>query len=161
MRQLFSLLLLLAIGLGQGNAKDYETCFEKAAKKHNVPLSILFAVSFTESSFKPHAKNKNRNGTRDYGFMQINSIWAKQAPQMGYSWQQVKTNPCTNVMFGSHILKSNKKRLGSWRAAVGAYNAGFAKSAKAKKRRQHYYNKVIRNKGIAKRYIHRLRKKSS
>lgn len=161
MRQLFSLVLLLVIGLGQVQAKDYEACFQKAAKKHNVPVSLLFAVSFTESSFKPTARNKNRNGTRDYGLMQINSIWAKQAKKMGYSWQQIKSNPCTNIMFGSHILKANKKRLGSWRAAVGAYNAGFSKSAKAKKRRQRYYNKVIRNKGIAKRYLHRLKAKSS
>lgn len=161
MRQLLSIFLLAMIGTGQSYAKDYEACFKKAAQKHGVPLQILFAVSFTESSFRANAHNKNRNGTRDYGFMQINSIWSKQAKKMGYSWHKVKSNPCTNVMFGSHILKANKKRLGSWRAAVGAYNAGFSKSAKAKKRRHNYYRKVIRNKSLAKRYIHRLKIKTS
>ncbi|MGY0399166.1 MAG: hypothetical protein ACWIPH_04360 [Ostreibacterium sp.] len=37
--------------------------------------------------------------------MQINSIWSKQAVKMGYNWSKVRSNPCTNNMFGSHIFK--------------------------------------------------------
>ncbi len=98
-------------------------------------MQWLYAISFTESSFNPKSKNKNANGSRDYGLMQINSIWKKEAKRMGYSWHKIKTNPCTNVMFGGHI------------------------TAKAKRLRNKYYHKVRKNRSLAKRYIKRLRKK--
>lgn len=154
-----TLLIILLFSLTIGYAKTYEACFKRAAKKNNVPLDILLAVSFTESSFRHSSRNSNRNGTADYGLMQINSIWAKEAHKYGYQWSKIKRNACTNIMFGSLILKNNKKRLGSWKSAIGAYNAGFANTAKAKKRRLKYYKKVIRNRAVAKRYIKRLKRK--
>lgn len=147
------------VALYPSQAKTIESCFKEASNKHNVPLHLLLAVSYTESRFKTKAHNKNRNGTRDYGLMQINSIWSKQAKKMGYSWYKIKTNPCTNIMFGSHILKSNHRRLGSWKSAIGAYNAGFAKSPKAKKRRQHYYRLVMRHRYVAQRHFKKVKKK--
>lgn len=140
-------------------AKTYEACFQKASKKHGVPLELLLAVSFTESSFRHASRNRNSNGTADYGLMQINSLWAKEAHKYGYQWSKIKKNACTNIMFGSLILKNNKNRLGSWKSAIGAYNAGFANTAKAKKRRLRYYNKVLKNRAIAQRHIKRLKRK--
>lgn len=159
MKKTTLLFLILLFGLTTGYAKTYEACFKRAAEKNNVPLDILLAVSFTESSFRHSSRNKNHNGTADYGLMQINSIWAKEAHKYGYQWSKIKKNACTNIMFGSLILKNNKKRLGSWASAVGAYNAGFANTAKAKKRRLRYYKKVLRNRALAKRHIKRLKRK--
>lgn len=140
-------------------AKTYDACFKEAAKKHDLPIQWLYAISFTESSFNPKSKNKNRNGSRDYGLMQINSIWAKEAHKLGYSWNKIKTNPCTNIMFGGHILKSNLKRTKNLSRAIGAYNAGFANTPKAQRQRLKYYNKVKRNRSIAQRHLKRLKKK--
>ncbi len=151
--------MVLTFSLPQLYADTYEACFKEAAKKHNLPVQWLYAISFTESSFNPKSKNKNANGSRDYGLMQINSIWKKEAKRMGYSWHKIKTNPCTNVMFGGHILKANLKRTKSISKAIGAYNAGFANTAKAKRLRNKYYQKVRKNRSLAKRYIKRLRKK--
>lgn len=154
-------MLFLLIGFsGLGFAKTLEQCFHDASAKNEVPVKLLFAVAFTESSFKPNSLNKNKNGTRDYGLMQINSIWAKAAKKHGFSWEKIKKDPCTNVMFGGYILKQNKKRLGSWSKAIGAYNAGFSKSPKARKVRERYYNKVMKNKQLAERYIGRLQRKA-
>lgn len=158
---LFLPLLLAFLFCTNAQAKSLEHCFKEAANKHNVPLNLLLAVSYTESRFKLGLSHKNRNGTRDYGLMQINSIWSKQAKKMGYSWQKIKTNPCTNIMFGSHILKYNRKRMGSWSAAIGAYNAGFGKTPKAKKRRQRYYQLVMRHHAVAQRGIKKITKKAS
>ncbi len=83
MKKLLTLLVLL-FGITQLQAKTYEVCFKDAAKKHNIPVQWLYAIAFTESSFNPRSKNNNRNGTRDYGFMQINSIWKKEAKRIGY-----------------------------------------------------------------------------
>ncbi len=154
------LFVLLTGFLAFGHAKTLEQCFHDASAKNDVPMSLLLAVAFTESSFKANSLNKNKNGTHDYGLMQINSIWSKDAKRHGFSWEKIKKDPCTNVMFGSFILKQNKKRLGSWSKAIGAYNAGFSNSPKAKKVRRRYYDKVMRNKLVAKRHIHRLQQKA-
>lgn len=146
--------ILLALFVGfAGYGKTLEQCFHDASVENDVPVNLLFAVAFTESSFKANSLNKNKNGSHDYGLMQINSIWAKDAKRHGFSWEKIKKDPCTNVLFGSYILKQNKKRLGSWSKAIGAYNAGFSNSPKAKKVRKRYYSKVMRNKLIAQRYI--------
>lgn len=156
-RRVFLVALLLGF-LPVGYGKTLEQCFHEASEKNEVPVNLLFAVAFTESSFKANSLNKNKNGSHDYGLMQINSIWAKDAKRHGFNWEKIKKDPCTNVMFGSYILKQNKKRLGSWSKAIGAYNAGFSNTPKAKKVRQRYYAKVMRNKLLAKRYITRLQR---
>lgn len=165
MRKLSSLcaFILCALISANSQALTYEDCFKKASKRYGVPYKTLLAVAFTESSFRAHAVNTklNRNGTGDYGFMQINSLWAKAAKNYGFSWHEVKTNPCTNVMFGAKILRQNYKRMKSWQGAIGAYNAGFSKSARAQATRRNYYNKVMRNKANGVRYAHRLRKRTS
>lgn len=158
MRKLLTLAIFL-LTLSQLNAKTYEACFKEAARKHNIPVQWLYAISFTESSFNPKSSNRNANGTRDYGLMQINSIWKKEAKRMGYSWHKIKTNPCTNIMFGSHILKSNIRRTKNMQYAIGAYNVGFAKTKKAKRLRLRYFNKVKKNRQVAKRHLKRLRRK--
>lgn len=155
----FFILAVLIFGFSQSYAKTYDACFKEAAKKHQIPIQWLYAISFTESSFNPKSKNKNRNGSRDYGLMQINSIWKNEAKKLGYSWHKIKTNPCTNIMFGGYILKSNLKRTKNLSRAIGAYNAGFANTPKAKRQRLRYYNKVKNNRAVAKRHLKRLKKK--
>ncbi len=139
-------------------AENLEACFRKASIKNDVPMGLLLAISYTESRFKTRARNTNTNGTKDYGLMQINSVWATQAKKMGYSWQKIKSNPCENVMFGSQILKYNHKRMGSWSSAIGAYNAGFGNTPKAKKRRQKYYNLVMQHHAVAQISIKKTKK---
>ncbi len=159
MKKTLILVLFLLAGMTTLQAKSINRCFTEASKKNSVPLSILLAVAYTESRFKPKARNKNKNGTRDYGLMQINSLWSKQAHKMGFSWSKIKHSPCDNVMFGSHILRSNHKRLGSWKSAIGAYNAGFGNTAKAKKRRNKYYNLVMKHKAVAQRDFKKIKER--
>lgn len=149
MKKILITLFVFASMITNVQAKSVKSCFKEASNKHNVPLPILLAVAYTESRFKTKARNGNTNGTRDYGIMQINSIWSKEAYKMGYSWKKIKHRPCTNIMFGSRILRDNRKRLGNWKSAIGAYNAGFGNTAKAKKRRNHYYRLVMKHKSVA------------
>ncbi len=155
----FFITCLFLLSFSQLHARTYEACFKEAAEKYDIPVQWLHAVAFTESSFNPRSRNSNTNGTRDYGFMQINTFWKKEAKRLGYSWKKIKTDPCTNIMFGGHILKYNLKRTKSLAKAIGAYNAGFANTPKAKRLRKKYYNKVRRNRLLAKRHLHRLKKK--
>lgn len=158
MRKIFTLCAFL-FAMAQAQAKTYEVCFQEAAKKHSIPVQWLYAISFTESSFNPKSSNRNTNGTKDYGLMQINSIWKKEAKRLGYNWHKIKTNPCTNIMFGSHILKDNIRRTKNMQKAIGAYNVGFANTAKAKRLRLRYFQKVKQNRKVAQRHLKRLRRK--
>lgn len=157
MKKYFIVLLFIFAGLTHSQAKSVHSCFKEASRKYNVPLPILLAVAYTESRFKTKARNSNRNGTRDYGIMQVNSLWSKQAYKMGYSWKKIKYSPCTNLMFGSRILRDNHRRLGNWKSAIGAYNAGFGNTAKAKKRRNSYYRLVMKHKSVAKRTFKKIK----
>ena len=52
-------------------------CFEEAGKKYGISPQLLWAIAKTESNFNPTAVNYNKNGSFDYGLMQINSAWYK------------------------------------------------------------------------------------
>jgi len=65
---LFLWLLLMA-----GKASAF--CFEEAAEKYDLSADLLKAIARVESGFKPDAVNKNKDGSYDYGLMQINSRW--------------------------------------------------------------------------------------
>jgi len=48
-------------------------CFDEAACRYNISADILYAIAKVESNFNPGAVNWNKNGSYDYGIMQINS----------------------------------------------------------------------------------------
>ena len=50
-------------------------CFEEAGKEHRISPELLKSIARVESGFNYKAVNKNRNGSRDLGLMQINSAW--------------------------------------------------------------------------------------
>lgn len=52
----------------------------EAALEHEVPLTIAFGLAWSESRFKPSAKNgvHNRNGTSDWGLFQLNDGYREE-----------------------------------------------------------------------------------
>jgi soluble lytic murein transglycosylase-like protein len=98
-------------------------CFDEAAARYGLPSSLLKAISRVESARRPHAINRNSNGSHDIGHMQINSRWLPVLQRYGIDEQKL-FDACTNTYVGAWILSRNIRRLGySW-MAVGAYNAG-------------------------------------
>ena len=95
-------------------------CFEEAGETYNINSDLLKAIAFIESSYQPHAVNRsNKNGSYDFGLMQINSSWAKK---IGYDLWMELANPCQNVMVGAWILAGCIERHGYTWEAVGCYN---------------------------------------
>lgn len=78
-------------------------CINLAAMQYHVPAVIIIAVLKTEGGRVGHA-NSNKNGTIDYGPMQINSIWLDKLKKHGYSAHDLQYNPCLNVAAGTWIL---------------------------------------------------------
>nr|WP_198980733.1 lytic transglycosylase domain-containing protein [Herbaspirillum sp. ASV7] len=118
-------LILAAVLAGAwcaGPAQAANLCFDQAGARYGVSPLILQAIAQQESGMNPRAMNRNRNGTRDIGIMQINSSWLGFLARHHIREADLY-DACTNIHVGAWILGSNFQRMGvSWEA-VGAYNA--------------------------------------
>ena len=97
----------------------YAFCFEEAGEKYGVSPQLLWAIAKTESNFNPTAVNYNRNGSFDYGLMQINSSWYKELGRE--RWMNLR-DACYNAKVGAWILDRCIRRYGYTWTAVGCYN---------------------------------------
>ena len=96
-------------------------CFDEAAKEYNVPVDLLRSIAEVESNLNPLAVGYNKDGTIDYGLMQINSSWyGKLGHQM---WADLTVDVCSNVKAGAWILSQCIKTHGNSPEAIGCYNA--------------------------------------
>ncbi|MCR1769770.1 lytic transglycosylase domain-containing protein [Burkholderia glumae] len=117
-------LLALVIGLAPLAAVGAEPvrCIAEAALYQGIDPALLLAIAQHESGLRPQAVNRNRNGTRDIGLMQINSSWLPTLARYGIP-EQALMDPCVNAYTGAWILRQAIARYGSNWSAVGAYNA--------------------------------------
>ncbi len=93
------------------------------ALSYDIPISLLFSIVNVESNFNPRAINKNRNGTRDYGLMSLNS-----RTFTGYSEEQLYEIEL-NLKLGCEYLLMLKDRYRTWGEAVIHYNGLYTKGA--------------------------------
>lgn len=115
---------------------SFAFCFEEAGQKYGVSPQLLWAIAKVESSFNPRAINRsNRNGSYDFGLMQINSSWRRT---LGEELWQSLSDPCVNVKVGAWVLANCKQEYGHTWEAVGCYNAITPY------RRARYANRVYR-----------------
>jgi soluble lytic murein transglycosylase-like protein len=101
---------------------------------------LLYAIAEVESGLQPRAINKNKDGSRDVGLMQINSIHLPRLLRLGITEQRLLDEPCLAVQVGASILAEFVTRYGYNWTAVGAYNAGMATDRQAARLR--YARKV-------------------
>jgi soluble lytic murein transglycosylase-like protein len=118
----------------------------RAARQHNVPLGVLYAVGLSESGRKgtlnPYALNidgrtvlasdlhdalkrfadEKHNGGKliDLGCMQINHRYHG----MKFAGVEAMFDPARNVDYAARFLKELRAREGNWTMAVARYNAG-------------------------------------
>jgi len=97
-------------------------CINQAAVAFHVPAVIIASVLTVENA-KAGSATTNRNGTYDYGSMQINTVWVDKLHQYGYTKEEIKNNPCTNVWVGTWILSQKIARGKDFWHGVGGYNS--------------------------------------
>lgn len=112
------ILTFLFVVLSQANA----ACFEDAAKRYQIPVELLKAISTVESNGNPNAINHNKGGSVDYGHMQVNDWWLPKLAPYGITVEKLK-DPCINTNVGAWILAQSIARHGLTWKAIGAYNA--------------------------------------
>jgi len=117
-------------------------CITQAAIQYKIPTTIIVSVLKTENG-KIGTANKNKNGTIDYGPMQINSIWLKKIKKFGYSAHDLQYNPCINVNVGTWILAQKiAKHKAVW-LGVGDYHShSYYKNLKYRYKVSIYYDLI-------------------
>ncbi|MGB6976758.1 MAG: lytic transglycosylase domain-containing protein [Gammaproteobacteria bacterium] len=94
-------------------------CINSAAVTYHVPATLIISVIKAENGRIGQA-NVNRNGTLDYGPMQINSIWLANVARYGYTAWMLQYDPCANVEVGTWILSQQiANNAALWRADNG------------------------------------------
>lgn len=115
-------------------------CYEEAGAKYGISPLLLKSIAMTESQENDAAISpRNKDGTRDYGRMQINSWWLDKIAAYGLSKDDL-FDGCQSIHIGAWVLAQAIQAMGNNWEAVGAYNAGLAKNRRAA--RQVYANKV-------------------
>lgn len=114
------------------NTMDFETdkydfWFNTWSKTFNLPDGLLKAVALHESTVKKSATNLNKNGTIDYGIMQLNSAYIESyLNDLNWEWEWDWEQPRDNIMLGAFILSQNLKYYdGDINKALSAYNTGI------------------------------------
>lgn len=126
------------------NVFAYHSCWQFASERYGVHEHVLKAIALTESAMDVNAINRNSNGSVDVGLMQINSQWFPQLAEMGIKPGDL-WNPCTNIQVGAWVLAGEIRRFGYNWQAIGAYNAGPAKTVARERRRKQYAVRVYQN----------------
>lgn len=100
----------------------HAACFEEAAQRYQIPVELLKAISTVESNGNAGAINTNKNGSVDYGHMQINDWWLPKLEPYGITKDKL-VEPCINTNVGAWILAQSIATHGFTWKAIGAYNA--------------------------------------
>jgi hypothetical protein len=109
-------LLLMCLLIKEASA----FCFGEAGEAYGVSPLLLQAIMVVESQGNPEAINYNKDGSYDFGLMQINSSWARP---WGLEVWGALGDPCVNVYAGAYLLAECIRQFGQTWDAVGCYNA--------------------------------------
>ena len=141
MLKVWSRVLLFSGLMGSHQALAY--CWEEAASRYDLEPELLQAIAAVESGYRAQAVNQaNRNGTRDIGLMQINSIHLPRLLKQGITEERLLSEPCLSVEVGASILAEFIQRFGYNWTAVGAYNVGPGSGQQREALRLRYAEKI-------------------
>lgn len=88
------------------------------ADANDIPLSLAFALAYTESRYKIRAVNKNKNTSIDRGLFQLNSNSFPKLSEAEFY------DPYVSAKYGLSHLRFCLETAGNETAALAMYNAG-------------------------------------
>ncbi|MEX3924007.1 lytic transglycosylase domain-containing protein [Paraburkholderia sp. BR10936] len=83
---------------------------------------VLRGIAAHESNNNPKAVHRNKNGTVDYGMMQINSVNLKELNKYGIHRRDLM-DECKSIYAGAFLLKQKMVKHGNTTTAIGAYHS--------------------------------------
>lgn len=101
----------------------YDKYFVSAGEQYDIPPLLLKNIAKIESNLNPKAIGINKNGTKDYGMMQINTIHLKKLQsQYGITETQLM-QPKTNIYAGALLLSKIIHQHGLNFESIGRYHS--------------------------------------
>jgi hypothetical protein len=97
-------------------------CINKAAVEYHVPATLIISVLKAENG-RVGTASLNKNGTYDYGPMQINTVWLREIEKYGFTREAIQYNPCANVAVGAWILSREIANGQTLWQGVGNYHS--------------------------------------
>ena len=102
-------------------------CFDDAAAYQKVNPTMLRGIQHVENApGNPKAIGRNKNGSVDYGLMQINSIHLPELKKHGIRRKDLM-NSCKNIYVAAWLLRRSMNRYGNNWAAAGGYHSDALK----------------------------------
>lgn len=98
--------------------RDVAVAILEAADKNDIPLSLAFALAYTESRYNVNAVNKNTNASVDRGLFQLNN---KSFPGLT---EAEFFDPYVSAKYGMSHLRFCLDTAGNEVSALAMYNAG-------------------------------------
>lgn len=102
---------------------DLPYCVAQAAEQYGVPPALIRSVLDVEGGGYG-VDSKNRDGSDDMGWMQINSRWLPTFAPYAITRERLLTDACLNLEVGSWILRHYYLRERDWNRAIRSYNTG-------------------------------------
>lgn len=103
------------------NNTDVTLAILENADKNDIPLSLAFALAYTESRYKVTAVNGNKNKSIDRGLFQLNNN------SFPYLSEEDFFNPYVSATYGMSHLRFCLDTAGNEISALAMYNAGTTK----------------------------------
>ena len=116
------LLMLIVNGLVFANDK-FDKYFVDAGEQYGVPPLLLKNIAKIESNLNPNAICINKNGTKDYGLMQINTIHLKRLNKQYGVTEQMLMEPKINIYAGAQLLSKIIHQHGFNFESIGRYHS--------------------------------------
>lgn len=119
--------------------RDVTMAILEEAEKNDIPLSLAFALAYTESRYNVLAVNKNTNSSIDRGLFQLND---KSFPGLA---EEDFFNPKISAKYGMSHLKHCLKVGGNEVTGIAMYNAGTnkVKSGRTPQSTLNYVGKIV------------------
>ena len=119
--------------------KDVALAILSEADKNDIPLSLAFALAYTESRYNPEAVNSNSNSTTDRGLFQLNSNSFPALTEADFF------DPYISAKYGMSHLKFCLNSAGNEVSALAMYNAGTGRvrSNKTPQSTLNYVGKIM------------------
>jgi hypothetical protein len=98
-------------------------CVFQAAADYQIPPSVLYAIRKAEGGTLGKS-NRNTNGTRDYGPMQINTVWVNRFNRSeGLTADRIAGAPCIAVRSAAYVLRFEINQVDDFWLGVGNYHS--------------------------------------
>src|SRR6516164_442544 len=104
--------VVILLVLASTTAHAGEDCYVMAADRFGVPVEVLRAIAHHESNETDGVEHRNRDGSLDFGRMQVNSSHLGELARYGIDKRALRDDTCINVLSGAWLLSRNVAALG-------------------------------------------------